>query len=373
MWYAINSLRRETSRFGPAIVAVSACAMLLMVQISLFLSAMAYVSKPIAAADADLWIAHGDVASFDQGRPIPQRWLTRVAGDPAVASVEYYLMGLATLKKREGGSDTCTVIGVPLTEDSLGAGRMVLPSLRAKLRSPGAVAGDASELGRLGFTQYGYAGEVSGRRVDYVGCTYDFKRWTGPYVFCAIETARRLLPTIRPGETTYILARCHAPEQAAGVAARLRREFRGMAVYTRDEFIRGTQVHWFTRTKAGLMLLFVTVIGSVVALFVTSQTLYAATAAARHEYAVLDAMGIPRRRIAVAVLWQSIWVGLIAAILGTPASYFVSKMLDQAGVPSRFEPWLVVVGALMTITTAPISGLISLRSLQLIEPAELLH
>jgi putative ABC transport system permease protein len=209
--------------------------------------------------------------------------------------------------------------------------------------------------------------------VYYAGYTIDFKRFTGPYLFCSLETADQLLPSTSPAETTYILVHCRRPQQAASVAASLRRQFTGMNVYTKQEFIRQTQYHWFTRTKAGMMLAFVTVISSIVSLFVTSQTLYAATAAARHEYAVLDAMGIPRRKIATAVLWQSVWVGLIAAVLGAPAAYVVSTMLDTAGVPSRFEPWLIVIGSVLTIVTAPISGLISLRSLRLIEPAELLH
>ena len=373
MWYAIHTLLRETNRFGPAIVAVGACAMLLMVQISMFLSALNYISKPVSAAQADLWIGHQDAVSFEEGRPIPQRWVTRLAAEPDVAETEYYLMGTSLLRKANGGSELCTVIGVPLDEGSLGAGQMIPPSLRDRLRSPGAVAANASEVERLGFRKRGYGGEVSGHSVYYVGYVHDFKRFTAPYLFCSIETARQLLPAIKGGETTYILVRCRTPEQAPDLAARLRRNFPSMAVYTQQEFVAQTQVHWFTRTKSGLMLLFVTVIGCLVSLFVTSQTLYAATAAARHEYAVLDAMGIPRRRIASAVLWQSLWVGLIAALLGIPASYVVSTLLDIAGVPARFEPWLVAVGAALTIVTAPISGLISLRSLRLIEPAELLH
>lgn len=373
MWYAIRSLLRETNRFGPAIIAVSACAMLLMVQISLFLSALNYISKPVSSACADLWIGHQDAVSFEEGRSIPQRWVTRVACEPEVIETEYYLTGTTLLRKAAGGSELVTVIGVPLHESSMGAGQMIPPSMRSSLQSPGAVAANSSEVERLGFRKHGYVGEVSGHSVYYVGYVHEFKRFTAPYLFCSMETARQLLPAIKPSEATYILARCHTPEQAKDVAARLRQSSGKMAVYTQQEFVAQTQLHWFMRTKSGLMLLFVTVIGCLVSLFVTSQTLYAATAAARHEYAVLDAMGIPRKRIASAVLWQSLWVGLIAAVLGIPASYIVSTLLDIAGVPSRFEPWLVGVGAALTILTAPISGLISLRSLQLIEPAELLH
>lgn len=373
MWYAIHTLVRETTRFVPAMVTVGACAMLLMSQISLFLGTLTYVSKPVAWTEADLWITHPEIVSYEQGRPIPRRWGTRVASEPGVVRLEYYLMGQAILHKAEGGTEPCTVVGVPVTEDSLGAGRILSPAIRARLQRPGAVVADESELGRFGFVKPGYAGEVTGRSVYYVGAVRGFKRFAAPYIFCSLETARRLLPTTGPNETTYILAQCEHPALAPRVAQRLRARFSGMGIHTRSEFVATTQYFWFTRTKAGLTIAVVAIIGSLVALFVTSQTLYAATAAARREYAVLDAMGIPRSRVAMAVVYQSFWVGLIAAILGTPASYVVSTLLEFVGVPAVWEPWLAGVGGVLTVGTALLSGVISLRSLQLIEPAELLH
>lgn len=373
MWYAIHTLLRETSRFVPAMVTVGACAMLLMSQISLFLGTLTYVSKPVAWTDADLWITHPEIVSYEQGRPIPERWSTRVASEPGVERLETYLMGPAILHKAEGGTEPCTVVGVSVTDHSLGAGRILSPAIRARLRRPGAVVADESELGRFGFRTPGYAGEISGCSVYYVGAVRGFKRFAAPYVFCSAETARRLLRSVGPNETTFILAHCTNAGLAPSVAERLRARFTGMGIHTRQEFVGATRYYWFTRTKAGLTIAVVAIISSVVSLFVTSQTLHAATVAARREYAVLDAMGIPRNRVAMAVVYQSFWVGLIAAIMGTPASYVVSTILEFVGVPAVWEPWLIAVGGLVTIGTALLSGIVSLRSLRLIEPAELLH
>src|SRR5205814_8094454 len=54
---------------------------------------------------------------------------------------------------------------------------------------------------------------------------------------------------------------------------------------------------------------------------VTSQTLYAATAASMKEYAVLRAMGIPRWRMALTVLAQSFWVGVAGVALAIPTVF----------------------------------------------------
>ena len=69
-------------------------------------------------------------------------------------------------------------------------------------------------------------------------------------------------------------------------------------------------MHWLTKTKAGIALGYAAALGLLVGAVVTSQTLYAATAASLREYAVLRALGIPRWRMAMAVMAQSFWVGV---------------------------------------------------------------
>ena len=60
-------------------------------------------------------------------------------------------------------------------------------------------------------------------------------------------------------------------------------------------------------------------LGLLVGAVVTSQTLYAATAASLKEYAVLRALGIPRWRMALSVLGQSFWIGLAGVVIAVPA------------------------------------------------------
>src|SRR5216110_2862753 len=83
-----------------------------------------------------------------------------------------------------------------------------------------------------------------------------------------------------------------------------------MSTFTSAEFSVRSRVHWLTKTKAGIALGYSALLGLLVGAVVTSQTLYAAVAASLREYAILQALGIPRWRMAATVVAQSFWVGL---------------------------------------------------------------
>src|SRR5205085_7371441 len=96
---------------------------------------------------------------------------------------------------------------------------------------------------------------------------------------------------------------------------------RKINAYTAEGFSFDSRWHWLTKTKAGIALGFAALLGLLVGAVVTSQTLYAATAAALKEYAVLRALGIPRWRMALSVLAQSYWIGLDGIGVAVPASH----------------------------------------------------
>ncbi len=128
-----------------------------------------------------------------------------------------------------------------------------------------------------------------------------------------------------------------------------------------------------TATKAGLAALWSAVLGLLVGLAITSQTLYAATAASRREYAVLDALGVPTWRMGVAVLAQSFWLGGAGVGLALPAAAGLSYALNALGVKVMLPAWLLAPVSVLTLAVVLLSGLFALRSLRLVQPAELLR
>jgi putative ABC transport system permease protein len=184
-----------------------------------------------------------------------------------------------------------------------------------------------------------------------------------------------LLPIFEanPAQTMYVLARCHTPQEAATVVDRLRKAHPDMAVFTSAEFSRRTRSYWLIRSKAGTAMACTVVLALLVGLVVTSQTLYAATAASLREYAVLDALGIPRKCMVGLVLAKSFWIGVVGVCVALPVSLGLAGAALLVETRVLLPPWVLAGSALLTMAMALLSGVAALRSLRLVEPVSLLR
>jgi putative ABC transport system permease protein len=370
--YALITIWYERKRFLPGIIAVAFSTLLILFQGGLLVGQFSLTSTPVDHTCADIWVGHPMDLSVDLGRPIPVRWLSHVAVQPEVVRVETYVIGLIVVDRADGRSELCTVIGSEVEDDALGAVRELTPELRRQLSEPGSVVADETELGRLGFTGVGDVAEVMGRRVRLVGVVRGLKSLAAPYLFCSLQTSHVLFQGIQENQTIFLLARCLHPHSARAVARRLRHDYH-MAAFTSAEFSTQTRVHWMTATKAGLATVWSAILGLLIGLVITSQTLYAATAASWREYAVLEALGIATWRMAASVLGQSFWIGAVGLTVAYPVALLLGDALDLLGVKVLFPLWLLGPAAVLTIATVLVSGLLALRSLRLIQPAELLR
>ena len=374
MNYALTTIWYERQRFLPAILAVAFSAILIAVQAGLVVGLLSMMSLPVDKSTADVWVGYPGVRSVDLGRPIPGRWIARVAADPAAERVETAVLGFSlwTPVARNRSPQTpevITIVGSRLTTDSLGAVEYLRehPDLMAKLMEPSTVAVDESELDRLGTGGIGDQAEVLGKRVRVVGLVHGYKSLGGPYVFCSIDTARLLLKD-PPDGVTYLLAKCRTPTDAQELTARMSR-YPTMAAFTADDFSFRSRMHWLFTTKAGLAMGFTALLGLLVGAVVTSQTLYAATAASQREFATMRAMGIPSWRLRLTVVEQSFWVGVFGIIVAAPMTLILSELATRLGTAVRLHPLILTSAAGITLAMALISGLAALRSFQHVDPA----
>jgi putative ABC transport system permease protein len=372
--YSLKILWHGRHRFLPAVLAVAFSAVLIAVQFGVMLGALAVTSRPIDHAQAQIWIGIGGVPSIELGHPIPEAWLYRVQAQPEIEDVEDYLYEFNYWHKPTGGAVHCCIIGARLEPSALGAVFDLTPEMRTLLTEPGAVVVDETELERLGLRYgIGETAEVLGHKVRVVGLVRGFKSIWGPYVFCSMQTARTLLFQYRPEQTQYLLARCRPGADRAAVIARLRRKYPEMAVLTDREFSIQTRLYWLTRTRVGIALGLTAVLALLVGLVITSQTLYAAVTTALREYAVLRALGLPRWRIAALVLAQSFWIGLGGVATSLPMAVALARLAGAIGAEVLLPAWLLVGTIIVTMAIALASGLLALRSLRLVEPANLLR
>ncbi|HZV04368.1 MAG TPA: ABC transporter permease [Gemmataceae bacterium] len=372
--YSLKILWHGRHRFLPAVLAVSFSAVLIAVQFGVLLGTLAVTSRPIDHAPAQIWVGIRDVPSIELGHPIPESWMFRVQADPEIEDVEGYLYEFTYWHKPAGGSVHCCIIGTRLGESALGAVEDLTPEMRTRLTEPGSVVVDRMELDRLGLTRgVGETAEVMGRKVRVVGLVNGFKSIWGPYVFCSMQTARMLLFQFSPNEMQYLLARSRPGADVPSLVERLRRKYPEMAIIARHDFSIQTRLYWLTRTRVGIALGLTSVLALIVGLVITSQTLYAATAASLREYAVLRALGLPRWRISALVLAQSFWIGLAGVATSLPMAMALARLAGLIGAEVPLPPWLLAGTIIMTMIIALLSGLLALRSLRLMEPANLLR
>jgi putative ABC transport system permease protein len=372
--YSLKILWHGRNRFLPAILAVSFSAVLIAVQSGVLLGTLAVTSRPIDHASAQIWIGIRDMPSIELGHPIPEAWLFRLQAQPEVEEVEGYLYEFAYWHKPAGGSEHCCIIGARLDGSSLGAVNDLTPQMRTLLTEPGAIVVDATDLGRLGLTHgVGECAEIMGKKVRVVGLVHGFKSIWGPYVFCSMETARRLLTMYGTDQYQYILAQCRRNEDVPAVVERLQSRYPEMTVLSDRDFSIQTRLYWLTRTRIGVALGLTSILALIVGLVITSQTLYAATAASLREYAVLRALGLPRWRISTLVVSQSFWIGLGGVSASIPGALLLGHFAGFVGAEIQLPLWLLTATVAITMTIALISGLLALRSLRLVEPANLLR
>jgi putative ABC transport system permease protein len=362
MSYALSTLWYDRQRYLPGVLAVGFSALLIALQCGLLLGLFSITSIPVDHTNADIWLGAPEVLSVDLGRPIREASLARLASQPEIERSEIYLQGFSYWSKPDGGTELCMVIGSRLDENALGKVKELTRDLYLQLSEPGSIVIDESDLERLGVKGVGDHAEVAGNRVRIVGLTKGLKSLAGPYVFCSINTARPLL-RVFPDQITYVLGKCHDHKDAAAVVSRLR-ENQNFSAFTSPEFSFRSRMHWLTKTKAGIALGYAAALGLLVGAVVTSQTLYAATAASLREFAVLRAMGIPRWRMQFMVMQQSLFVGLIGVGLALPAVHGLATVADYFGGRVELPIWLQATAAIVTLTMALFSGLFALRSLR---------
>lgn len=376
MSYSLATLWHERQRFLPGVLAVAFSALLIALQCGLLLGLFSITSLPVDTTHADIWVGSPKVESVDLGRPISESYLTRLAMQPGVSDCELYMQGFAYWTKPESGSELCMIVGSRLDMESLGLLDLLKSDkyrhLVPLLTEPGAILVDKSERQRLGLSDdpVGTTAKINEQTVRIVGEVEGVKSLAGPYVFTSVQTARALM-RMTQDQTTYVIARCSNPEP---VVKHLNDAYvKDLMAMTREELSWNSRCHWLIKTKAGFALGLAAALGLMVGAVVTSQTLYAATAASMREYAVLRALGIPQWRLAATVLMQSFWIGIVGVGLALPSAYALARGAERLHVPVQLPLWLTGGAVAITLATALVSGLMALRSLRLVEPAVLLR
>jgi putative ABC transport system permease protein len=111
----------------------------------------------------------------------------------------------------------------------------------------------------------------------------------------------------------------------------------------------------------------------VIALLIISQAIHAMMAGQKVEFATLLAMGVPKWRVALLVLEQTLWIGLIASAFAVSGSLLGQLVLEKADVYILLYPAQVPLVTGLILSTSCLAGLLTLPTIFGLKPVELLR
>jgi len=373
---ARKTLLHEWRRFLPAVVAVAFSGLLLLVQAALVLGIFGSAAVYIEASKGDLWIGYPGTRTIELGRLLPSDTDIWVRLDEAVDRVEPYRWIYGDWRVRNDlGAFSMYVSGIDTSADGLVFANVLPSELRSRLDQPDSVIVDVTDLDKLGVA-VGDRPRINGHVVEVVGAASGLRTLGGVNILASLETAGRLQPAgTADDRVAYYVVRLRDPAQLQAAHQRLNEQGRqhGFQVWTRDEFSKVVTHYWLLETGAGLGVLFLAVVVSLVGAVITSQTLMGAVAGSAAEYAALQALGIGMGALRAVVLEQAAWIGATGIVLGTFGAAVALWLARRHDVPVAVDGWASLGCAVLVFGIALVSGWAAVRALRRADPATLLR
>ena len=373
---ARKTLLHEWRRFLPAVVAVAFSGLLLMVQAALVLGIFGSAAVYIEASKGDLWIGYPGTRTIELGRLLPSDTDIWVRLDEAVDRVEPYRWIYGDWRVRNDlGAFSMYVSGIDTSDDGLVFAKVLPGDLRLRLEQPDSVIVDATDLDKLGVA-VGDRPRINGHVVEVVGTVSGLRTLGGVNILASLETAGRIQPGgLADDRVAYYVVKLRDPAQLQAAHQRLNEQGRqhGFQVWTRDEFSKVVTHYWLLETGAGLGVLFLAVVVSVVGAVITSQTLMGAVAGSAAEYAALQALGVGMSALRAVVLEQAAWIGATGIVLGTLGAAAALWLARRHDVPVAVDGWASLGCAALVFGIALVSGWAAVRALRRADPATLLR
>jgi putative ABC transport system permease protein len=373
---ARSSLIHEFQRYVPASLAVSFASLLLLLQMALLLGLFGTVTSVVDRSGAQLWLTSPRLPSFDQGIDIPARARLVLQARAEVAGTEEVEMVNADVRTPHGAKIAATVIGYDLRPGAFVMPQAFWPKLADVLRMPGGIVVDEADAPKLG-AAVGTVLEINGHRAPVVGLTRHFRGVGGVYIFTSLASARYFgSEGIKvPAMTTFIAARLTDPSLAAKVRDEIQPQTasRSFDAWTSEGLSRHSQLYWLLETGMGVGMLFSVLIGIVVGVVITSQTLRAVILNSLKEFATLRALGVPVAALRGIVLELAGWIGVLGLVGTGVAGFVLAVVADKTNVSLHFPWWTIVATIVFTFAVAFVSGFVALHALYATEPAELLR
>ena len=390
MSLALSTLLFEWRRYMAAVMALALSGLLVLAMTGVFIGIGKGFTAQIERSNADIMILQPGAKSLINGPSgVPRRFIPLAYNHPAVVEVQPLDGAGGTFQSVKEVDPTRSQAdraaqGAPrqkFVQSSIidtTPGSVTIPTdysqeLVDALRQPYTVAVDETALNTLG-VKLGDKALYNGQTVTVVGVTRGYPNMMQPGVVMSRDTLRMLGQADTGPRVGPLMIKIKDPSQAPAVVAELNKMGNGQwKAWTRQELADANAGAMF---EEGILVIIIggcVVLGIIIGVAITWQTLRGAIMANIKEFASLRALGVGMGSLRRIVMELSFWVGVVGVAAAIGLTWLLSLFaLSKAVIIALPLPLLIVVGGGL-IAISMLSGFLSMGILKKSQPADLLR
>lgn len=390
MSLALSTLLFEWRRYMAAVMALALSGLLVLAMTGVFIGIGKGFTATIERSNADVFIMQPGAKSLIGGPSgVPRRFIPLAYNHPEVVEVMPLdgaggtFQNIKSVDPTKSQADNASK-GAPRQKFVQASiidtrpGSVTIPTdysqeLVDALRQPYTVAVDETALTTLG-VKLGDKALYNGQTVTVVGVTRGYPNMMQPGVVMSRDTLRMLGQADTGPRVGPLMVKLRDPARAPVVVAQLNAMGNGQwKAWTKQQLADANAGAMF---EEGILVIIIggcVVLGIIIGVAITWQTLRGAIMANIKEFASLRALGVSMGSLRRIVVELSFWVGVVGVIAAIVLTWLVSLLAMMGAVIIALPLSLLIVVGIGLIAIAMVSGLLSLGILKNSQPADLLR
>ncbi|MFN3837918.1 MAG: ABC transporter permease [Brevundimonas sp.] len=390
MSLALSTLLFEWRRYMAAVMALALSGLLVLAMTGVFIGIGKGFTATIERSNADIFIMQPGAKSLIGGPSgVPRRFIPLAYNHPEVVEVMPLdgaggtFQNIKNVDPTKSQADNASK-GAPRQKFVQASiidtrpGSVTIPTdysqeLVDALRQPYTVAVDETALTTLG-VKLGDKALYNGQTVTVVGVTRGYPNMMQPGVVMSRDTLRMLGQADTGARVGPLMVKLRDPSRAPIVVAQLNQMGNGQwKAWTKQQLADANAGAMF---EEGILVIIIggcVVLGIIIGVAITWQTLRGAIMANIKEFASLRALGVGMGSLRRIVVELSFWVGVVGVIAAVVLTWLVSLLAKMGAVIIALPLSLLIVVGAGLIAIAMVSGLLSLGILKNSQPADLLR
>lgn len=378
MSLALSTLLYEWRRYLAAVIALALAGVLMLAVSAMFIGLLQSFTATIDKSRAQIIILPAKSSSLGGpgggGGALPKRVVPLIYRHPEVVEVQdlpgdfgrFYGPGKTTPSMVNIMVIDTSPNGVTLPDD-------FTDEMRRAIEPPYNVGVDISAVNQLG-VKLGDEATINGKTVRVSLIMEGYANSQAPGVVMSRQT-QRLMGSAN--DETYGLLMVRIKNTSPKDVKRVADELNALAdgqykAWTKEPLAAATVKDAMSEGLLALILGFMSVIGFVIGVVITWQTLRGAILANIKEFASLRALGVSIGQLRGVVMELSFWVGLLGIAASAVLMIGITFLAKSANIPMGFEFESSIRTALLLLTISVMSGALTLGALKKGEPADLL-